>query len=150
MVRSKKRACLRWLMFVLGGSAWAVWVDRTRPFTWSANVATAVPIVMVAAFAISSVVGTVQSTGEPARDGGPARGRGPDRGEAPGSTGRRGLAWPIAAMVVVSFELVNFVQGPRSSHPTLSWMLDSLDAVWWIKGVTFLGWLALGVYLARR
>ncbi|MHB1789861.1 MAG: hypothetical protein ACYCVN_10520 [Acidimicrobiales bacterium] len=150
MVRSRKKACLPWPVFVFGGSAWAVWLARTRPFTWPADVATAIPIVMIAAFAISSVVGTVQSTDQPAGDGGPARGRGPVPSEAPGSTGRWGLVWPIAAMVVASFELVNFVQGPRSSHPTLSWMLDSLDSVWWIKGVTFLGWLALGVYLARR
>ena len=150
MVRSEAKARLRWTAVGLCGLGWAVWVAHTRPFTWSADVATAVPIVAVALYAIVTEMQAVQSACKPAKGGGPARGRSPVRDGAPRSRDGQGWAWPIAALVVVSFELVNYMQGPRSSHPTLSSILDGFDSVSWEKGVTFLGWLALGMYLARR
>jgi hypothetical protein len=117
------------------GYAWAA--AATTPFTWAANAVTAVPIVAVAVLAVVRW---------------PAR---PDRGPAMTCDGRSPprhphLTWLVLLAVIVGWELVEyFWRGSRSAHPTLSSMVDALDAHAIGKAIAFLAWLWLGTAIVR-
>lgn len=107
--------------------AYAVAVASVRSFTWPALVLTAIAGIAVLVFA--------------------ARRREP-RERTPAE---RGLAlWAVLAIVFIAWELVAYFQSPRDAHPTISSLLDALEAHRPLRGALFIGWVALGRELARR
>jgi len=70
----------------------------------------------------------------------------------PASTRRAaaGWVWLALAMAIGLWELQSFVQHPRSQHPTLSSLTNSLLEGHASRMAAFVGWLAGGIWLARR
>jgi hypothetical protein len=111
----------------LVGVAWAA--GTTHSFTWPARcitIAAAVSVLVVAACA--------------PRSSGARRTR-PERRDVP---------WGVVAVAAVGWQLAAYSQSPRTDHPTISSMLDAADAHAPLRAVVFLGWVALGLVLARR
>ena len=79
---------------------------------------------------------------------------GPRPGPAVGPDGpgtapsRLALVWAVAAVVITGWELFCYLAAPRSAHPTLSSLLDTLDASHGGKALAFALWLGLGWALA--
>lgn len=129
------------VLFVAGSvvaAGYAVAAASTTPFTWAADVMTAVPIVAVA-------VGAVVRW--------PAR---PDRSAPLAGDGRAGpdphpyVGWVVLLAVVVGWELAEYLwRGSRAAHPTLSSMADAFDAHPVAKAVAFFAWLWLGAAIVR-
>jgi hypothetical protein len=61
-----------------------------------------------------------------------------------------GWMWFALAAAVGVWELQSFLQHPRSQHPTLSSLTNSLLESHASRMVALLGWLAGSVWLARR
>lgn len=118
-------------------AAYAVAATRTTPFTWGANLTTAIPIAVVA---IAAAVLW------------PAR---PDRSAAVvGAGGARPrhpyLGWVVLLAAVLGWELTEYLwRGSRGAHPTLSSMADAFDAHSVGKGVAFVAWLWLGAAIVH-
>ena len=113
----------------------------TRPFTLAADAAVTLAyaglaVALVAQRRAAATPGIVARrppvTGEPRRHGG------------------RWLAWTATLGSAAAFELACYLQGPRAAHPTLSSMLDTLDATHAGRGVTFAAWVLLGWFLVTR
>jgi hypothetical protein len=71
----------------------------------------------------------------------------------PRSAGRAGLravaGWLVLLAAIAAWELLAYVQAPRSEHPTLSSLTnDALDSHLARAGA-FVAWLAGGAWLAR-
>ncbi len=64
--------------------------------------------------------------------------------------GRRLALWVVPVAAAVGWELFNYLETPRAAHPTVSSMLDAVDATHVGHGLVFAGWLALGWYLVTR
>jgi hypothetical protein len=107
--------------------AYAALVATVRSFTWPALVLTA----------IAGTVVLVLAARQPAR-------------RAPGTRPRGILLWATLAAAVIAWELVAYVQSPRDAHPTISSMIDALETHRPLRGLLFVGWIALGRELARR
>jgi len=58
--------------------------------------------------------------------------------------------WIALAAAVGLWELVSFVQQPRSEHPTLSSLTNTLFTSHPARTLGLLLWFALGAWLARR
>jgi hypothetical protein len=117
--------------------AYALGAAATTPFTWAANVMTALPIVVVAILAV------VRWPAHPDRSGGLL---GEDRPRARHPY----LGWLVLLAVVVGWEFAEYLwRGSRSAHPTLSSMTDAFDAHYLLEAVAFLAWLWLGVAILR-
>ena len=125
---------------VLGvsGLLYAVLASWTRPFTWGADVVTAVPLVIGVAV-MARVIWI---------------GRGATANAGAGSaidTGASGVpgfvAWMVPLLAVVGWELYCLASLPRAAHPTLSALLDILDSTRVGKTVTFFSWLVGGWFL---
>jgi uncharacterized BrkB/YihY/UPF0761 family membrane protein len=118
-------------------AGYALAAATTTPFTWPADVVTAVPIVVVGVLAVVLW---------------PAH---PDRSAALVDNGRPRprhpyLGWVVLLAVVVGWELLEYLgRGSRSAHPTLSSMSDAFDAHAFGKAVAFLAWLWLGAAIVR-
>jgi hypothetical protein len=124
---------LRWRTSALlaFGAAYSLLAAGTRPFTWQADLVTAVPIV---ALAMASVAcWPAHPTIAPApRQAHPYR------------------PWLIMVAAVVVWELASeLAPGTRGDHPTLSSMLDAVDRSYGLKFVVFAGWLALAWAVVR-
>ncbi len=115
----------------------AVLAAATNPFTWAADVVTAIPIALVAALAI------VRWPAHPDRSG--------VMDEVNRPLPRHPyLGWVLLLAVVLAWELVEYLsRGSRSAHPTLSSMADAFDARFLLKAVAFLAWLWLGAAIVR-
>jgi len=111
----------------LVGVAWAA--GTTHSFTWPALVVTLAAAVFVLVVAVCA-----------------------PRPSGAGRTHpqRRDLPWGVVAVAAVAWQLVAYSQSPRTDHPTISSMLDAADAHAPLRALVFLGWLALGLVLARR
>jgi hypothetical protein len=118
-------------------AGYAVAAASTTPFTWAADVLTAIPIALVTIGA--SVLW-------------PAH---PDRASALVEDGRPRprhpfLGWAVLLGVVAGWEVAEYLwRGSRSAHPTLSSMADAFDAHAVGKAVAFLAWLLLGAAIVR-
>ncbi len=123
------------------GLAYAALVSFTHPFTWAAEVVTAVPLVVVAAVTLRTRPPTGRRRGDAPTDAGAHRGRGPSR---------RVLVWMAPLLAITGWELYCFVSLPRVEHPTLSSLIDLLDATRPGKFVAAVAWLALGWFLVSR
>ncbi len=115
--------------------AYAVMASFTRPFTWPADVVTAVPLVLAA-------VATVPRMRRAGAAG--AAGHVAHRARA---SGWRWLVPVAVAVAVAGWELACYASAPRAAHPTLSSLIDLLDSTHAGKAVAFAVWLALGWYL---
>jgi hypothetical protein len=56
----------------------------------------------------------------------------------------------VPILAIVGWELYCLASLPRAQHPTLSSLLDILDATRVGKTVAFSSWLALGWFLVAR
>jgi hypothetical protein len=103
----------------------------TQPFTWQADLATAIPIAALGAGAVACW---------------PAH---PTKAAV--SSGRHPYRpWLIAASAVVAWELVSeLLPGSRGDHPTLSSMFNAVDRYYGLKFLVFLGWLSLAWAVVR-
>ncbi len=132
----------RWIVAsVAAGVLYAVLASSTRPFTWAADIVTAVP-----------VVGAGLATAWTSRNVAPhMTGERTDAGQQPRpSWDRRWMTWVVLAGVVTSWELYCLASLPRTQHPTLSSLIDILDSTRVGKSVAFASWLALGWLLVAR
>ncbi|HEX6310210.1 MAG TPA: hypothetical protein VF152_01125 [Acidimicrobiia bacterium] len=111
-------------------AAYALVLGTTESFTWPAALLTAGSAVLVVLLA--------------ARTG---LRRPPSRAAVPPSGI---LAWLGLGVAVGVWWLSAYLQSPRSDHPTVSSLLDAADAHVPLRAAVFLGWLLLGVTLARR
>jgi hypothetical protein len=123
--------------------ALAVLASFTRPFTLGADVVTAVALAAVAGW---GVLREEQGRRASRASKEPARGEGP----VGAPWGRRWLVWVGVGAAVGGFELFCYLSAPRAQHPTLSALVDILDATRPGKIVAFAAWLALGGYLVTR
>jgi hypothetical protein len=114
--------------------AYAFGAATTTPFTWAANLVTALPIVGLAVLAALRWpahpqpvdLAALQQVHHPYRP------------------------WQVLAGVVVVAELVEYLaRGSRGAHPTLSSMADAADRHYPAKAVLFLAWLCLGALIVR-
>ena len=122
------------------GVAYAVVASWTRPFTWSADVVTAIPVAMGASFTVWSMV----------RRTGPGAGvRSPDETD-PVRWGRWWSLWLVPLAAATAWELYCFTHLPRPRHPTLSALIDMLDSTRIGKTVAFVVWLVLGWLVVIR
>ncbi len=125
---------------VTAGLAYAVLVSFTRPFTWTADVAIAMALVLAAVVTI----GVVRN---PDRSAMKKRADEADRRHA---MSPRWMLWMAPILAVTGWELYCFVSLPRVEHPTLSSLIDMLDATRPGKIVAVCSWLALGWFLVTR
>jgi hypothetical protein len=134
---------VRWVMAAAAGvtaalAALAALAATTHPFTPGAEAATALPVT-IGLIALGLSLRREPTGRVVAPD---------DRGDAPPEGRRRwSLVWLGALASVVAWETYCYLGSPRSAHPTLSVLLDMLDATWSGKFVAFSLWLALGWYL---
>lgn len=64
--------------------------------------------------------------------------------------GRWWTVWLVLLAAIVAWELFCYSSLPRRQHPTVSSLIDMLDAHPVGKTVAFALWLALGWFLAAR
>jgi hypothetical protein len=60
------------------------------------------------------------------------------------------ITWTVWLAAVTGWELWALSMHPRSSHPTISSLLDGVVDTYAGRSVALLAWLALGWWLARR
>jgi hypothetical protein len=107
----------------------AVLAGATASFTWPARFVTAAGAGFVLVVAV----------------------RAPRAPHPPGDRPRRGYAaWAAVALAAVAWQLAAYLQSPRRDHPTISSMLDGADAHDPLRATVYLGWVVLGLVLARR
>jgi hypothetical protein len=120
--------------------AYALVAATTTPFSTQADLATALPIVVLA---VAVVIRWPLSPG-----------RGAER-RARASARTHGAQHPFAWWVVLfaaiaGWELAQYLlPGSRALHPTLSSMADAVDRYYPLKAVVFFGWLWLGAAIVR-
>jgi hypothetical protein len=107
------------------GAAYSLVAAATTPFTWQADLMTALPIAALAAGAV------VCWPAHPTKAADPSHAH-PYR------------PWLIAVAAVVAWELLSeLLPGSRGNHPTLSSMLNAVDRDYGLKFLMFFGWLSL-------
>lgn len=146
------------------GVALAVPAAFTHPFTWAAN------LVVIGGFVVVLGIVALQRAWpgapagiarRPAVDGRPGYQSCPCRQPRPSRLGiprdpdgrpwgRRWAVWLVPLAGVVGWELFCYASSPRDAHPTISSLLDSLDASRPVHAVAFALWLAFGWYLVTR
>jgi hypothetical protein len=122
---------------VCAGAADSVLSAFSRPFRWSADLTTGVALAGVVLIGVASMR-LERSRGVPIDVPAPT---------APGRSGM--LAWGVLASASLIFELGNFFAKPRSSHPTMSSLLDALTGHEVLRGLLFAAWLCAGWWLLR-
>ena len=126
----------------MAGLAYAVVVSFTHPFTWAADVVTAVPLAAAATTTICAGRGARRSRllDEPSAAGATRR---------PGWS-RRWWVWIVPILGATGWELYCVVSLPRVEHPTLSSLVDLLDSSRPGKIAAAASWLALGWFVVTR
>jgi len=127
-------------MAVIAGLAYAVLLSFTHPFTWAADLVTAVALAVVATATIGAPGGR-RSRSADWSDTGADRGLG-------GS--RRWWVWMAPLLAATGWEFYCLVSLPRVEHPTLSSLIDLLDSSRPGKIAAGASWLALGWFLVTR
>jgi hypothetical protein len=126
--RDRRRAAA-----LLLGAAYSAAAAATTPFSWQADLLTALPI---GAVAIAVVIRW------------PLRTRSRPRGAA-GRARSRFAPWVALLGAVVVWELVQYAFANRAQHPTLSSMADAVDRNVVLKAVVIFVWLYLGAAIVR-
>jgi hypothetical protein len=129
----------RWAVpFAVAGCAYAVVASFTRPFTWAANIVTAIPLAVAIVVVVRSIRAARRAElNASALPVGPSAPR----------WRRTGLVWVVPTLAIVGWELYSYASLPRVMHPTVSSLLDIADATRVGKTVVFAAWLALGWFL---
>jgi hypothetical protein len=132
---------------VLVAGALATGAALTMPFTWPADVVTALAFALVVAGYAARLAAAPRTAVAPGAI--PTESSGSIRTMPPA---RRGAWLPWAAVVaaVVAWELATYFVSPRVAHPTLSSIADILTGHPVTRGVAFVAYLAFGWYLTRR
>jgi hypothetical protein len=131
----------RWIVASAAvGIAYAIVASGTHPFTAAADLVTAIPMVVAATGTARVISGRRRNDSAPpvGRDAGTSR------------KNRLALAWLVPMALAAAWELYCYVHLPRPQHPTLSALIDTLDATRAGKTVDFAAWLALGWFLVTR
>jgi hypothetical protein len=124
------------IWIVVGAAALYSWFAAlTTPFTFRANVMTAIPL-------ITAVLAVVWF-------GHIVRPRRTSERSAPRSSGRSLWPWWVSMGVVGAWELFCYLQPARFEHPTFSSLYDSASRSQPFKAALFLGWMALGWAIVR-
>ncbi len=138
MSRRVLRAC-----GVVGAVVLATLASFTRPFTVPADTVVLLGIAGIAAFGLLDrrigAEGTATTGGHAGTGGRSADGW--------------GLRWGLSAVAIaagVGWELFCYFSSPRQDHPTVSSMLDVVDAHRPWLGLVFAVWLLLGWRLVER
>lgn len=118
---------------------YALLASFTRPFTWGADVVTAVPL----ALAVVVTVRFTSAVGRRSKEGRPAV----RQEQVAPRPARAGIFWAVPILAATGWELYCYANLPRAAHPTLSSLLDMLDATRGGKIVAFASWLVLGWFL---
>jgi hypothetical protein len=126
------------------GVGYAIGVSFTHPFTLTADVITAVPLVLAAGLTLWTLVRVGSSTSAPSTGAGAGYGDGQVAGN------RWVHLWWVLIAAVAAWEIYCFTNLPRHQHPTLSVLIDMLDSTHVGKTVGFGAWLALGWLLVAR
>jgi hypothetical protein len=131
--QSPYRPSPRYTALVVVMVAYALFAAGTTAFTRSANIATAVPIVVLLVLVLVLW---------------PLRARplqlGPDAGHP-------WRAWVCVFAAIVVWELAEYAaRGSRADHPTFSSMLDAVNRFYGLKAIVFFLWLYLGAAIVRR
>jgi hypothetical protein len=126
----------RWAVAVSVVVAYASVASFTHPFTDGADLVTALPIAAAAV-----MVARMRSSWP-----GPSPARVGEEGSTPN---RWWGVWAAVAAAAAGWELYCYTAAPRSEHPTLSSLLDALDASHPGRAAAIALWLALGWYLVR-
>ena len=122
--------------FAVGAAALYSWFAAlTTPFTFRANVLTAIPLItaLLAAVLFGHIVRS-RRTGERS---------------APRPLGRSLWPWWVSLGVVGAWELCCYLKLPRFEHPTFSSLYDSASRSQPLKAALFFGWLVLGWAIVR-
>jgi hypothetical protein len=113
-------------------------VATTTPFTSSADLVTAGPIIVGLVFVLLLWPWRALPSPRP----------------PPSETAHPWRAWLVLCGAVVAWELAEYLaRGSRGAHPTLSSMLTAIERYPALKALVFLLWLALGaaiVWSGRR
>jgi len=123
-------------------AAYAGGLAVTEPFTTPADVVTACGVAGGAVALVLSLTGRrdgsegVEVTGSAAQALGPTSVRG-------------ALPWVVLAVAVVGWEVFCYFGAPRSAHPTISSIYDTVAGWRAAKAVVVLAWLGLGWELVR-
>jgi hypothetical protein len=122
---------------------WAAAASSVRTFTHPAEVLTFLP-------GLAVLVVTVRPSFWPVSRRGTTTHAIRDPAPPPASATRRGaLLWVLAGGALVGWELASLFSQPRSAHPTLSSITDSLVSTHPSRFAGYLSWLALGWLLVR-
>jgi len=121
---------------VAAGVGYSLIAATTTPFTTSADIVTALPMVVMVALLLvrwprrrSSSVPTQRS----AESSHPYR------------------SWLILVVAIAVWELFNYlVKGSRADHPTFSSMTTAVNRFYLLKALLFLAWLSLAAMIVRR
>jgi hypothetical protein len=125
------------VVLFLAGIVYALLAAATTPFSTAADIATGVPIIVMAVL----VVWRWPLRPRPLLVAG-------DDGETPMAHPWR--AWIILFGAVVAWELAEYAaRGSRADHPTFSSMTDAVDRYFALKALLFFLWLALGAAVVR-
>lgn len=116
---------------VVLAAAYSLGAAATTPFTWQADLLTAVPIALVALVALVRWPWHPRPQPEPA-------------GSHPY------LPWLALAAVLAAWELAAYLaHGQRAAHPTLSSMADAVDHHYLLKALMFFAWLSLIAWVLK-
>jgi hypothetical protein len=119
----------------------SVVASTARPFSWRADITTAVGIACVAGCALVGVARRRRRRAATAEAGiGPAI-------SASQPAARDALPWVAVLTAITAFELVNLFASPRRDHPTISSVLVVLTGHEVLRGVLFAVWLGAGWWL---
>jgi hypothetical protein len=134
-LRSGDTTRLRKGVAVVAVLAYGWWFTDRQPFTGGADLALLVPIVLL--------IGIAQAR------------RFRRRHEPPSPSGPRAsmfhlavVVWSAIATVVLAWELLALRSSPRSQHPTISSLVETVEQHHLGRIVLFVAWLALGWTLA--
>ena len=108
-------------------------ITYLRPFTVPIEIAVIVPALLVAVLAWRVVDRRTLKSGEP-----PSINRPIWRAAGP---------WLALLAILSGLEIAEYFSSPRSDHPTLSSMADSLSSTHAGRATLFVAWLLLGVVL---
>ena len=139
--------------------AYAALASLTHPFTWPADLVTAVPIAVVGVAISRRTVGRPSiysggSTSDEASRDDIEEGSRVEGGSALKSRakplGNWWMTWLILVIAVLSWEVYSYAGSPRYEHPTLSVLMNAVDATVPGKALVFALWLALGWFLVSQ
>ena len=140
-----RRACTRTDLFVVVvGLAWSIVASATHPFSLGADLVTGFALGAFLIVAITNNLSPAASIGKPffiALRKRPI--------SAPRPATWTTIAWATLVGIIVAFELFNYLELPRSAHPTLSSFLAVVAAHQGSRGLAFFSWLVIGKRLAQ-